>query len=41
MLMARQYRVDHIPFFVTNFESVRHCPKWLRLTSGWCYVNRT
>ena len=41
MRMGHQYRLDHIPFFVTNFESVRHVPKGLRLTNGTGYVNRT
>jgi len=41
MRMGGQNWVDCIPFFVADFEPVRHLQKALTLASGNGYVNRT
>ena len=41
MLVDGQYRVDRLPFFVADFESVRHRQKGLTLAEDEAYVNRT
>jgi hypothetical protein len=41
MLVGRQYRIDCIPFFVADFEPVRHRQKPLTLATSGGYVNRT
>jgi len=41
MRMDGQNWVDCIPFFVADFEPVRHLQKALTLASGNGYVNRT